>query len=469
MIAVNETAASPEQILGAVRSALDALRRAGERHDGLIPSVLTCDSAAKPDEMPPSIPGQRNSDRSYGGCNLLDDQGLLRTMYAFGERHRRFERAADSYVGTFLDRCTDTETDLFPWGDHAFWHLETGRVGDSYCLADPTREPDPVHDQRLQAPHWLWDRLAAEDADAVERFADGLDYHWNDEDRSTFDRHAYIQRCDRHAFDPAERATDFPRHTGYFVLDLASAYVLGGEAAHRDQLRRFADYWWTERDGRGLLHYESRGDTAGSPEQTLSLACSFLDAAAVLAGQNDELAAVLESRAETYLDGVSRAVHDGMPVWGSGYPNSIRAAKGLAYLSAWRHTGTDWLRSRAVAIAEAYRRVPLPRGRPVRAGDPALALELLVDLHDVTGTGDWLDRARTLANETMDRYLDGTLPRAAPGADHYEAQVGSGTLLRALARTGLAASEGRNLPPEYGHLPAGWHRTESHDWGPGWG
>jgi hypothetical protein len=462
-----------ERVLADVRDAFDALIAASEPYDGLIPSVLDRETGTIPDEPPPSIPGQRDTDRSFGGCNLLDDRYLLWTMDALGARGQdRFRRAADRYVETFVARCTDTATGLFPWGDHAFWDLEAGRVGDSYSLSDSDREPNPVHDQRSQAPYPLWQRLAAVDPDCVRRFADGLDFHWNDDDRTVYDRHAWIERRERHEWGPDDRACDFPRHSGYFVVDLAAACALVGEDAHRSQLRRFADYWWPRRDDRGLLPYESRGDTAGSPEQTLSLSCCLLDAAAVLsdADGDDALAGVLTERARTYLGGVAAAAHAGSPLWASGYPNAVRAAKGLAYLSAWRHTGMPWLRERAVAVGEAYRRVDLPDGRPVRAADPGLALALLVDLHGVTGEDAWLRRALSLADAVREHYLDGApLPRRALGVDGYEAQLGSGLLLYGLARTGLAAVGDSSLDPDATALPAGWHRTETHHWGPGWG
>lgn len=464
-------AVTPDSLFADVGTALEALARAGARHDGLLPSILRCETAELPETLPESIPGQRNSDRSYPGCNLLADQDVIQTLDAVADPDGRFDAAADRYLETFTDRCTDTTTGLFPWGDHAFWHLREERVGDSYRLRSPDREPTPVHDQRLQAPFWLWERLAAHDEAVVRRFADGLDYHWNDDERTTYDRHAYIERRERNAFGPSDRGTDFPRHSGYFVLDLAAADVLCGDGSHREQLRRFADYWWTDRDERGLLPYESRGNTGGSPEQTLSLACSLLDAAEVLRGSDDAMADLLETRAETYLDGVAAAAQAGSPLWGSGYPNAVRAAKGLAYLSAWRHTGADWLTDRAIAIGHAYRRVPLPTDRPVRAADPGLALELLVQLHEVTGAEAWLDAALTLAETVRDSYLEETLPRAAIGVEQYEAQLGSGTLLRALARVAMVASEDRSdsLGPGFVDLPAGYQRTETHEFGTGWG
>jgi hypothetical protein len=75
--------------------------------------------------MPAAIPGQRDGDLSYGGSNLIHDEAELKTLYALSQALDRpdYAQAADRYVHSFATDCTATPSGLFPWGEHAFWHL----------------------------------------------------------------------------------------------------------------------------------------------------------------------------------------------------------------------------------------------------------------------------------------------------------------------------------------------------------
>ena len=91
--------------------------------------------------MPCSIAGQRDGDRSYGGSNLIHDEAALKTLYALAEALERpeYAQAADRYLRYFANNCTATPSGLFPWGEHAFWHLGEGRIGNSRHLRDKQR------------------------------------------------------------------------------------------------------------------------------------------------------------------------------------------------------------------------------------------------------------------------------------------------------------------------------------------
>ena len=105
-----------EEILEKVCRAIDILVKAGGNYEGLFPSVLSLATHKMPDELPQSIPGQRDGDRSYPGSNLIHDEALLMTMYALSEAIGRsdYARAADRYLKRFATHCTDTVTGLFP-------------------------------------------------------------------------------------------------------------------------------------------------------------------------------------------------------------------------------------------------------------------------------------------------------------------------------------------------------------------
>ena len=131
----------PEEILNRVCTALDRLIETGDRYHGLFPSFLDLNTNQMLTALPPHIPGQRDGDRACLGSNLIHDEATLKTMYALATALGRpaYAQAADRYLQRFATHCTDTVSGLFPWGEHAFWHLAEERVGNSTSTSNPSR------------------------------------------------------------------------------------------------------------------------------------------------------------------------------------------------------------------------------------------------------------------------------------------------------------------------------------------
>ncbi|MGH2367600.1 MAG: hypothetical protein ACRDI2_05325, partial [Chloroflexota bacterium] len=310
----------PKGILDKVGVAIDAIVHAGRPYGGLFPSLLDRRTGEMLETLPPAIPGQRIDDRSHLGSNLIHDQALLATMYALAAALDRpdYSAAADQYLQRWATHCTDTPTGLFPWGEHAYWHLRNDAIGNSYLLHQPSRPgggPGATHDHLRQAPVWLWEKLYAYNPQAVARFAVGLDLHWKDGEPAEYSRHAAIEAHVRPSRDA--RACDFPRHSGFYILDWAFAYRQTGRADFLRQIRRMLDYWWTKRDDKGLLLIESRSPATdmhfyntNAPGQTLSLTASLLESADLLHAGEPDLAGTMRRRAAAYVDGFFAAPHD---------------------------------------------------------------------------------------------------------------------------------------------------------------
>jgi len=155
----------PDTILEHVEEAIEALIDAGDPYDGLFPSMLDRETGTMLEEIPDHVPGQREHDRAHHGSNLLHDEPVLRTMYALAEVDGReaYADAADRYLETFATECTRRDharegtgsaTGLFPWGEHAYWHLEDRRVGNGRVRGRD--DPGPaIHDHLRLAPGWL--------------------------------------------------------------------------------------------------------------------------------------------------------------------------------------------------------------------------------------------------------------------------------------------------------------------------
>lgn len=441
----------PEAILEKVCRVIDIIIKAGDKYDGLFPSVLSLDTYEMPDELPPPIPGQRSGDRSYPGSNLIHDEALLMTMYALSKALDRGEytEAADRYLKRFASHCTDTVTGLFPWGEHAFWNLKEDNVAGT------------THDHLRQAPIWLWSKLYEYNPNCVERFSEGLDYHWKDGKPLEYSRHAPITSRNRPGRNG--RSCDFPRHSGFYILDLAFAYSKTKRPDFLEQMHQMVEYWWPKRDSKGLLLIESRSPkdqrtfyNVNAPGQTVSLAASLRESAILLNDIEPGLASKMRDYASVYTEGFLAAPHDlepgtfvlscnrdtnevirTAPTWGSIYgvwPSSYVA---LTALCIYRITGDKELLKAVNVVANRYVEESLPEDTAVPAMDAGLTLGLLADLYDITNDQSWLAAGLGMTNKLINIYLDGDLPRGACGIDWYESQMGPSFLLHGLARIAL--------------------------------
>ena len=406
--------------LQTVSASLDLLGTIAVRHEGLFPSLLDRRTGQLLRTMPPHIAGQRDGDRAPLGSNLMHDVPLLAAMRGLGAALGRpdWHDATERYLHRFATHCTDTASGLFPWGEHAYWHLADDRVGNSYDNIERDNRPaSPIHDHLRQAPLWLWERLWAMNATCVERFAEGLDWHWcvGEPGRREYIRHAHIDANGRTVRHP--RSCDFPRHGGFYIFDLAFAFHRTRRPDFLVQIREFLDYWWTKRHPSGMLKGESRTETQGEDKhrwlhlgQTLPLGLALLEAAPLLETTGDatatRLAADCRERGQVYLDGCLNAPHDlkarrfvncvdpdtgnsrsDFVAWGSQYGvNMPIAGPALLFLRARELTGDDRCLAWALAAGDCYAEAPAPPptvDAPVK--DPGLAIELLNELHRITG------------------------------------------------------------------------------------
>ena len=462
---------TPDAILKKVCDSIDVLIESGKAYGGLFPSLLNLDTHRMLTELPPPIPGQRMGDRAFLGSNLMHDQQVLKIMYALDRDG--YPEAADRYLRRFASHCTDTVTGLFPWGEHAYWHLEENRVGDSHRLAVPEKEPGTtLHDHLRQAPVWLWEKLYGFNARCVERFAEGLDYHYKDGEPREYIRHAHIERKER--LERGPESTDFPRHGGFYILDWSFAHAKTKREDFLRQIGIMLDYWWPHRDPNGLLlsktkcpQASARMHNANTPPQTVSLAASLLEAAELLDGSGRGPIELMRKRAGVYIEGFLSAPHDmdagvfvsacrrqtnevlsTTPVWGSVYGNWPLAYVALIALCIYRLTEDERLLNWADNAGRWYLKSPFPEGEPVPAMDAGLAVELLADLYDLTGDTDWLEQGFELAGTLISIYMNGDLIRGAAGVSWYESQMVPGDLLHGLARLALLALHGDECPLE---------------------
>jgi hypothetical protein len=468
---------TPDEILKKVCRSLDILIDVADQYNGLWPSIIDRSTNQMMTTMPEAISGQRDGDRSHLGSNLIHDQTALMTLYALkaATGNDGYSKAADRYLERFALHCTHTPTGIFPWGEHAYWHLLEDRVADSYQLRNQNRPSKTTHDHLRQAPLWLWEKLWDFNPKSVERFAEGIDGHWTEGEPVEYIRHAYIM--EKHPYARGQRSCDFPRHGGFYIFDWAFAYARTGRKGFVEQMEAMLDYWWARKDHLGLLLIESRSPEedkqffqVNAPGQTLSLGTSLLESALLLEEAAPGLAKTMRERAATYIDGFFNAPHDlekqlyvllcrrgtdeviqTMPTWGSKYGIWPASYVALTSLCTYRINGDARLLEWASSVGEGYIASAFPNDLQVPAMDAGLGVGLLADLYDVTGDRKWLDGGLILADRLIGLYLEKDLPRGAAEIDWYESQMGPGFLLHGLARIALLARDGRPcvLGPDY--------------------
>ena len=460
---------NPETILNRITRALTALINAAEPYEGLFPSLLDRQTGAMLTDLPPAIEGQRNGDRAHLGSNLMHDEVTLKTCYALGQQD--LTQAADQYLERFATHCTHTESGLFTWGEHAFWHLLDDRPGNSYIYNNPESPDRLIHDHLRAAPLWLWQKLHAINPDCIQHFAEGLDNHWVEIEPLEYIRHAHIDKKNQR-FTPTQTSCDFPRHGGFYIFDWAFAYTQSKRQEFIEQIRQMLDYWWEKRQPNGLLNTESRTHEGHfayrmlAVAQTLSLGVSLLEAADLLDSTHPDLTAEMRRRAHVYIEGFFAAPHDldqaifvsgfckdapqndgnTMTIWGSYYGRTPASYTALLSLCAYRLTQDNRFLSWAEAVGRCYLTTPFPTQTTVPAMDAGMGLGLLADLHDLTDDPLWLNLER--AGELAEIYFDqNDLPKGASNIDWYESQMGPGFLLHGLARLALLSLHGRASCP----------------------
>jgi hypothetical protein len=461
-------ASTDADVLSTVTRALDTLVLIGQQYQGLLPSVMDATTGQMFEQPPDPIVGQRQGDRARWGCNLMHDHPLLWTLLGMSEILGRadYAQAVDRYLSRFTSHCVDTPSGLFPWGEHAYWRLDRDCFGNSNAEVGSDPSYPIIHDHLRAAPSWLWHRINALNPTCVQRYAHGLDYHFKFDEPTEFSRHACLMAGDpdlpdhkgytaagrpRRLTGPHDGANDFPRHSGFYAMDIAYAWSQSGDETLLPMLHRAADYWWLKRNSHRVLPLQSRGpDIQHHAPQTLSLALSLCEAADMLSTgphKDTTLAASYRERAAYYIeccyadqtyDDRDAVLHAKGRAWGGQYGarGYILCTYPNLFLGLYRQTGEQRLLDTAMLLSARIATTPLPNTNELTmpAADIAMALMALVDLYVMTGDKCWYNDAMILGHQALTLYFQYDLPIGATGIHWYESQLGTSYLLYALAK-----------------------------------
>lgn len=394
--------------------------------------------------------------RAVGGANLYHD---LETLQAFdvlsaltGEP--RYARAARDYAAEYLRRAQNPHTGLLGWGEHLYYDFHEDRVGIGFAPGRPRH--DLVHEFLAKTP--IWERLWSIDPQRTGRAIDALRYHFRSPQTQTFlfNRHA---RWDRDTLPSpyglmAQYQYDFGQPWIKHSALLAYSFLLLHEkTGDPDALRLglgVGNLYWNYRDPETHLTPGAIDDPRPTSARATLAGMSNLAYWLYRAAEVNPAGAQLRERALTMFRAVERHAWrprgefyftghinlDGTPFDGPEEPAfDVSFGRTAAYL-ARRENDPEFLRM-AERMARVMEKEPLPD--PFTAEQVADRVHLLMDLHGLTGEGEYLRRAEAYAERAVaELWRGGLFARRGGGDPFYESKDGIGSLAGGLLRVHLA-------------------------------
>lgn len=474
-----------ERYRACVRSCLDNLLargtdRYGSVHTPMLMSILDVRTGEAPRE-PLLLDGhvrgeERPGRRNPGGCDLWDDQPLLRTLYRFGDLagDARYREAADAYTRAFFERARKPNG-LLAWGSHLFYNAYT----------------DAIDDDRHGDPHEIlvilanWEEMWRVDPVTVRREIEGI-WRWHVVDQET-------GRHNRH--DDAAPGCDFAFSGSSLIHAFAFLYSQTDEPLWLERAKLVAEWH------RGHRHPETGlvPDAPSTGDRYDATHCFTTvvgpHCAALLRAFELTRAPYFRETALGYLAAYQRYGWDeeagryyaALRLDGTPVPEN---AKGAGY-DAWMPTGyadtwpaTMFSYEFPLAAAQTYVYAYEVTGdadallgakrwaRHIRASMPpdigrrwkreavaampeaaakggayadgyGRAISFFLHLHRATGAAEDLETAVALADEAVEKLYENGWFKGHSGKPYYETTDGVGTLLYALLEL---AEHPRRLP-----------------------
>lgn len=394
----------------------------------------------------PAPPGVRGSDRALGGANLSHDLVTIRVLDALSRitGQQKYRRAVDDYLRYYLKNAQSPETGLIAWGEHLYYN----------AFADRVATERKWHELLHWTPPWI--RLWGLDRRATERAIAGIwEWHYFDRDKAMFNRHAdYLGRTRP---DPL-KAQPWIKHSALHTYSFALAYAKTRDRRYLDWARSVGALYWNARNPKTNLVEGCIGDPRPTSRLTgpggmlpywlfkayelVPSESEWRDRAIALMVASDRYS--YDEASGGYLswintDGTRTTLRGGSHparVWDFAYGGEgvvLRFGRAAAYLAAkTKHPQMLVIARRVEKYAYGS---PRPADRDI--GTLGDALNLSMDLFDLTGEQVYLDHASEYAQEVVRKFWCGGLFRSHTGYDYYEAALGVGDAVQGLLRVSL--------------------------------
>lgn len=405
-------------------------------------------TAPQKDVAPPA--GIRPGDRALGGSNFYHDAVTTRVLNALSEASSdaRYRAATDNYAAYFLAHAQNPDSGLLGWGEHIFYDIYGDRV---------TAQPDYLKQEWGGVFHELiewtppWDELWENDSQATTKAIAALRWHFYGEaPQSLYNRHAFWDV----AGHEQPGGQPWIKHSALYAYSFAFLGAKTGDAQWTKWSQGAANLFWERRNPQTNLTLscidDPREDSRNASMGQTQWAYWTLKVAQL--GGDDEM----RSHALTMLKAYDRYFYnarnnsyrtsvalDGTPVkeapieiWSVSYgePNLATYGRVAAYFA--QSEKDDECVQIARRVAQLTAATPLPDQVSLEA--LAFALNLNLDLFDLTGEKIYLQDAQNYADQAVARFWvqnggGGSFVRAQ-GDPYYEAKVGVGDLLSGLLR-----------------------------------
>ncbi len=240
--------------------------------------------------MTPLPPGVRIGDFNWCGNNLLHELPFLQSLTALTAitGDARYEQAFDDACAFYLTHCPHPGTGLFPWGEHAQWSFSDKDVlpcsfndGLKHFLKDGY----VIHEHHHFADAWFWEKMYAQNPQAIRKFAHGLNHHITNPKTFEHNRHAPLTGKgwnDLENPDTVNPGKDFARHAGFYIFDCLFVYAKTGDKTLLDWARRKTHYHLERRLENGIIRGCERSKEYNSQGQHDAFALCLSDASGLL-------------------------------------------------------------------------------------------------------------------------------------------------------------------------------------------
>ena len=375
--------------------------------------------------------GIRPHDRMIAGGNPQHCQNLYQVLYALttitGEK--RYAQQADRSLAFSFAQCQSPATGLLYWGEHAGWDFRTEQP--------IKKSAGTIHE--FYRPWVLWKRSWQLAPDACRRYALGLwEHQIGNHQTGDYSRHA---RIDAHG--PGTEAP-YARHGGFYIETWAIAYEKTGDKVFLSAIESIVDGLERARLEEGGMLVGGSKRRGGRRAYDVSLAISLDNAASKV---TSTLAEKMRRVAVTNDQVFAQAHPDPGPqraapasstknLWSNAYGGSGPAGAADACMLRYRQVGGDAYRGYVLRTAQRYRDLPVNLSTPVWPGTMGNVVFLMLNAHELSGEGQYLDAADRFAHRGIELFLsdDCPLPKASHAHDHYEAVTNGDTLMMALLK-----------------------------------